>query len=330
MKDFQNEIFESSEKSSVNVARVLDKDSLNFYHELMLAGHVAEAMGALAIDLYGYRAKHTEAEWKAFAKETVLAHPIREFIHRDPFTWRSFSKPRGYAGDAVMLDMIYRGKDANGSDDSVAETLLAYTTGRPAPNAVRNRAQVLANLIDEAVAKRADARILALAAGHLREVEIAKNLNGSFRGEIIALDQDSESLAEVERTYASRGIKAMRTSIKPLLAGKLDLQGFDLVYAAGLFDYLTQPVAKALSEKMFAMLNPGGRMLIANFVPDIPDVGYMESFMDWQLIYRDGETMRDLIANLEAGQIERIDITFDETRNIVYLTLTKRERVAAR
>lgn len=313
-------------KRSMNGARGLGKEAPDFYHERMLAGHIAEVMGALFIDLFGYRKKHSEAEWTVFLKDTVLAHPIREFIHRDPFTWRAFSKPRGYAGDAVMLDMIYRGSDENGGDDSVAQTLFGYTTGRPAPDAVRNRARVLANLIDEVVERRADARILALAAGHLREVEIAKSLGVSFRGEIIALDQDSESLAVVQGAYASRGVKAMTAPIKYLLAGKFDLQGFDLVYAAGLFDYLTQPIAKALSEKMFAMLNPGGRMLIANFVPGIPDVGYMESFMDWHLIYRDEAAMRDLARSLPTGQIAQTGISFDETRNIVYLTVTKHER----
>jgi len=28
-------------------------------------------------------------------------------VHADPLTYRAFSKPRGYAGDAVMMDHIY-------------------------------------------------------------------------------------------------------------------------------------------------------------------------------------------------------------------------------
>jgi hypothetical protein len=34
------------------------------------------------------------------------------------------------------------------------------------------------------------------------------------------------------------------------------------------------------------MLKPGGRLLVANFLHDLPNVGYMESFMGWPLIYR--------------------------------------------
>lgn len=33
-------------------------------------------------------------------------HPLREIILSDPYSRRAFEKPRGYAGNAVMLDYI--------------------------------------------------------------------------------------------------------------------------------------------------------------------------------------------------------------------------------
>lgn len=305
----------------------LNDDVLSRLLDRMHAGHVADAMGELVIGLFKHRAGQSCDEWKDFVSQTILAHPIREFIHRDPFTYRSFSKPRGYAGDAVMLDMIYRGwPDGLSGKDAAAQALLDYTTNRPAPCAVRNRAQTLAGLIDETVQRCNDARILALASGHLREIEQTRNEAGILRGEIVALDQDAESLAVVERDYASRGVRTLHASIKHLLAGKIDLRGFDLVYAAGLFDYLPQPIAKALCERMFDMLDPGGRMLVANFVPNIPDVGYMESFMDWHLVYRDEAAMRDLAAAIPRERMADLDLSFDATRNIAYLSVVRGSR----
>lgn len=299
--------------------------ALDHWLEQLQAGRIAEVMGELAVDLFDCRAALSPGEWKKFVGNTVLAHPIREFIHRDPFTYRSFAKPRGYAGDAVMLDLIYRGwPDGLPDEDGVAKVLLGYTTNRPAPCAVRNRARKLAELIDDSVERRNDARILALASGHLREIEAASSTVGAFRGEIVAFDQDAESLAVVERDYSGRGVRVLHASIKHLLAGRLDLRGFDLVYAAGLFDYLPQPVAKSLCERMFDMLNPGGRIFVANFAPGIPDVGYMESLMDWHLIYRDEAAMRGLVSGIPRERITDLDVSLDVTRNVVYLSAVAR------
>ena len=31
---------------------------------------------------------------------------------------------------------------------------------------------------------------------------------------------------------------------------------------------------------------PGGRLLLANFTPDTPDIGFMEAISEWHLVYR--------------------------------------------
>jgi extracellular factor (EF) 3-hydroxypalmitic acid methyl ester biosynthesis protein len=300
--------------------------NLDVFYENMLAGRVFETMESLVAELYEQRAARSAADWKAYVANTVMAHPIRELLHRDPFTFRAFSKPRGYAGDAAMLDMIYRGMPNDGFDEPVGSEIFRYTTNGVAPRAVRNRRQRLAALIDETVRNRRDARILALASGHLREIEISETIDAKFAGEIFALDQDVESLAVIDEEHGVRGFQTVHAPIKRLLAGRLDLRGFDLVYAAGLFDYLLQPVAKALCTRMFEMLNPGGRMLVANFVPGIPDVGYMESFMDWYLIYRNESEMRELASDVPKNEIATLELSSDDTGNIIYLAARRKER----
>lgn len=37
-------------------------------------------------------------------REVVRAHRLGAIVQQDPFTRRAASKPRGYAGDAVMMD----------------------------------------------------------------------------------------------------------------------------------------------------------------------------------------------------------------------------------
>ncbi len=77
------------------------------------------------------------------------------------------------------------------------------------------------------------------------------------------------------------------------LAGIRD-QDLDLVYAAGLYDYLPDSIAQALTARMFAMLKPGGRCYLVNFAPETYDIAYMDSYMDWQLIYRDNNALQSV------------------------------------
>ena len=107
--------------------------------------------------------------------------------------------------------------------------------------------------------------------------------------EFVALDQDADSLAHVNRAYAGTGVRTVQASVKSILSGKIAFEGFDFVYAAGLYDYLAERVATRFTRLMFDMLAPGGRLLVANFAPVLPEVGYMETFMDWKLIYRTAE-----------------------------------------
>jgi hypothetical protein len=51
--------------------------------------------------------------------------------------------------------------------------------------------------------------------------------------------------------YAQLGIRTMPGSVRQILSGKAKLGRYDFVYAAGLFDYLSAPVAAALTCRMF-------------------------------------------------------------------------------
>ena len=64
-------------------------------------------------------------------------------------------------------------------------------------------------------------------------------------------------------------------------------------------------------------------MVVANFMPGIRDVGYMEAFMDWRLIYRTRHDMTDLTMEIEEPEIRDLRLFTEESRNIIFLRLTK-------
>ncbi len=262
--------------------------------------------------------------WPAFRVE-CLAHPLRNLLHADPFTWRAFSKPRGYAGDAVMMDYIYSMGETTSAAQAttpLGRAIFRYMDTRPSARAVRFRRGLIGRMLDQA-ANRPDARVLAVAAGHLREVELSMAARERRFAEFIAFDQDEASLAVVNRDYARFGVKTQQGSVRHILAGKAALGRYDFIYAAGLYDYLSAPVAAAFTRKMFQMTRPGGTLLIPNFLTGIRDVGYMESFMDWDLIYRDHSHMYEIAMSLPLDQISAIELFNDPDDTIAFLTVTK-------
>ena len=92
------------------------------------------------------------------------------------------------------------------------------------------------------------------------------------RAEIALLDQDAGALehardriqalaaqADVEVT-----LRCVNTSIKTVITDGLD-DSYDLVYSAGLFDYLKDPAVRAAGTRLVDALAPGGHAVIGNF-----------------------------------------------------------------
>lgn len=129
-------------------------------------GRAWEAIHTLVMSLKARRADMHPNEWRRYVQEELLQHPVRAFAHACPFTRRCFEKPRGYAGDVVMLDYIY-GVDPipQGELDTVTEEVFRYTTNSPATRALRYRRRVLAQISDETCEQNPAARILSLACG---------------------------------------------------------------------------------------------------------------------------------------------------------------------
>jgi hypothetical protein len=313
----------STSNSSQNVPLAPGLGGLEAVYQDICRGRIAAGLEDLINDL-SVRREDAPEEWPKFARACV-DHPLRRLLHQDPFTYRAFSKPRGYAGDAVMMDYIYglgEASTAARGATPLGRTIFAHLSTRPSAHAVRYRRRLLASLIDRTAYRGGDS-VFALAAGHLREVELSGAVQNGEIASFVAMDQDAASLAVVARDYARLGISAVSGSVRHILSGKAQPGEFDFVYAAGLFDYLDAPVATALTCKLFDMTRPGGMLLIPNFKTGAPDSGYMEAFMDWRLIYRNHDDMGALAAALPADGVADFEIFDDDDDTITFLLVSK-------
>ncbi len=303
----------------------LETAILNSTFEKIKNGQVEEGMNDLLPALKARRLKSAKHEWQEFVHQ-CLCHPLRELLHQDPFTHRAFSKPRGYSGDAELLDFIYgreEGWPLPAGTSDLGRQLFEYTTGSSACEAVRARRGFIADLLDQLVDDVPRPHVLSVAAGHLREALLSAAVKRRKFGRYVALDSDLRSLEEINRCFATYGIETEAGAIRQLLMQKLHVGQFDFIYSTGLYDYMPLAAAQRLTSSLFHMLRPRGRLLVANFLPGILDLGYMESYMDWKLIYRTRHQILEVSEEVPQADIRDIRIFTEENQNIIFLQVTK-------
>ena len=140
--------------------------------DLIHSGDGVTSINLLCNRLADFRAKASPREWTIFKRE-CLEHPIREVLHQDPYTHRAFTKPRGYAGDAVMLDYLYSGRFPVGTTP-LGQTVFEGTTTTSNGRSVVERRDHFARIIDEEAEQVSGLRVVSLACGHLREAQQSK------------------------------------------------------------------------------------------------------------------------------------------------------------
>jgi SAM-dependent methyltransferase len=228
----------------------------------------------------------------------------------------------------VVLDFVYEDREPQRLGTTpIGVGVNRFLCAQSSITALRGRRDRLARSIDRVSGERADARILSVACGHLRESHRSRAVLERQVGEFLALDQDVQSLGVIDSEVGHLGVKPVPGSVKSILRNTLRFESMDLIYAAGLYDYLSQPIATRLTGQLFSMLRPGGRLLLANYADPHEGAafkGYMEAFMDWWLVYREEADVAGWMEEIPRTQVQRYELFRDETENLVYLELTRR------
>jgi len=285
----------------------------------------------LLFTLYGLdnlRRSLPPQEWKHFCETQTSKHPLHKLLLHDPYTRRAFEKPRGYAGDAVMLDYLYGYNILSDSiKNPIGKSVFYFTTHSDPGEAVRHRRKYIAQLIDDIASKATTPiSVLSLGAGHVREAELSKAIQIKQIKHLIAFDQDKESLSVVKNQYECYNIIPVQGKVKTLFQPQFSLGKFDFIYAPCLFDYLDQYAGTQLVQWMFNALNEGGHLLVSNFREDVPNTlyrTYMEAFMQWFLVYRTDDQVIDLFSELNPHHIEKFNFTTDPLCNIAFALVKK-------
>lgn len=256
-------------------------------------------------------------------REECLNHPLANLLLQEPMTKWSNEKPRGYSGDAVLIDYMYRLKSCNLQDSFLGRELYGHLSCCESVSAVRWRANHIANEIEsfqKQLGKKID--VFSVASGHLRELAYIPDADQKIN-RYLCLDQDERSNNEVKKTYEQYDfVEIIDDSINHIYKRKLVDQKFDFIYSSGLFDYLNDKLASRMIEILYNNLKEGGQMIIPNFKKGIEEKIYMDTFMKWNLIYRDETEMLSLAENLKIPFSQK-EIYYDDLDKVVYLKITK-------
>ncbi len=268
---------------------------------------VSVGMTFLFEQLEKLRCESSPDEWLNLVSIGQLHH-LCNVLQECPLTSHSFVRPRGYPGDAALLDYIYYGSEdkCNFSNDTTdcGRAIFRWLVTTRAARAVQARREYIAAEIDSL--KDTHATILSVAAGHCREIDICRTLSLANSRSLTALDQDADSIAEIKRAYHGQRISTEVDSVLSLLRRGKHPGPYDLIYSLGLYDYLPDRLANRLTTALFKRLNPAGRLIIANFVPGIPDRGFMEMYLRWNLIYRDQTQLKQVSSAISLGQLAAV------------------------
>ncbi|HLX70872.1 MAG TPA: class I SAM-dependent methyltransferase [Verrucomicrobiae bacterium] len=261
-------------------------------------------------------------------------HPL---LLSSPFVYRTFAKPLGYAGDYEMVNMMFRNECEGGS--LFAKMINAYALQLPPIVAHRNRISYLCDKITEeawrASRRGQSLRVFNLGCGPAHEVQqflgkgnvsdVAEFTLADFNDETVA--HTSYGLNELRRKYGSRAkVQVIKRTAHHLLKHAdrpvQSSQGeqYDMIYCAGLFDYLSDKVCRKLKEVFYNMLAPGGLLITTN-VDVHPSRNEMEYFLEWHLIHRNTEQMRSLTP--EGANPENVKLLRDQTGVNIFLEIRK-------
>jgi len=272
------------------------------------------------------------------AHRAYIKRQLHPLLLASPFLYRTFQKPLGYAGDYEMVNMIVR--DPLEGASLFAKIVNLWFWQQPPAEAHRNRIDYLAQkLLEETVRiARQDrpTRVLNLGCGPACEVQrFLADSELSDRIQFTLLDFNEETLAHT-RTVLNRkkqrhgrntAIQFVKKSVNQILKeGARTVEGspqskYDLVYCAGLFDYLSDQICQRLMSILYGWVAPGGLLLATNVHVCNPRRLTMEYVMEWNLIYRDRARMAAL--QPERATTDDLLISSDATGVNVYLEVRK-------
>jgi hypothetical protein len=295
MEKFKAELFDLSHQLQRNEA-IGNPDVEVEKRCLEVLGELNSSLSEFKLAMAG--TGYEEVMWGYVFKE------VFPYFMRSRFAERAYFKPKGYAGDFLMMEHIYA--DEPKGEGKLGEIIDTFCLRRPGSLAIRGRRKLLTEelgrICSDLFAERKNARIMNLACGPNRELfDFLKQCEHDERVEALCVDVDSEALQYTNQFVNvfphSASVRLLSENVIKWSLGRTSQQlgKFDVIYSAGLCDYLDTRLFRALITQCHKHLNPGGTVILGNFA-EYPDSIFLDKLLRWELIYRSEDDLKELFA----------------------------------
>ncbi|MBL9129679.1 MAG: class I SAM-dependent methyltransferase [Verrucomicrobiaceae bacterium] len=232
------------------------------------------------------------AEVLAYARDLTARH------FTGTLQAQALERKYGYSGDFEIIDAIYR---QSISPRPELRCWDLYFHAQAAPVAVRNRKAYLKRLLDLHYASKLSPpmRVLDVASGPARDLREWMLDNPAADVHFDCIDADVHAIEHARRLCAPfiERVEFHHRNAMRFLPSK----GYDVVWSAGLFDYLMDRSFVFLLKSLLAVTRPGGEVVVGNFSPLNPSRDYMELLGDWTLQHRTEKMLVELAREAGAG-----------------------------
>lgn len=272
---------------------------------------------------------------RAFARR--LLHPL---VLCSPFVYRTYHKPLGYAGDYEMVNMILRQPYEGAS--LFAKIVNVCFLKNPPAEAHRNRIKYLTRMLVEESRRVRQAgrrmKVFNLGCGPAKEVQdFMRQHDIADSADFTLLDFNDETLEHATRQlnearttrHRQTGLKLLKKSVHQILkeagraGGELESGQYDVVYCAGLFDYMSDRICKRLMNIFYDLLAPGGLLIATNVDASKPFRHSMEFILEWHLICRNHDQLA--VLNPDKAPRDQFKVTHESTGVNVFIEVRKPE-----
>ncbi len=239
------------------------------------------------------------------------------YITTDTMQGYVLMKPLGYHGDYVIIERIYT-QWLSPKPHLVNWDIFFHH--QAAPQAVVNRKQYFLNILTSLNSQKEPRDVLNIGCGPSNDIiEFLEKENSHVSFECVDYDKDAidYSYNKMKGKNLLHHVCFHRENALKYVPTKL----FDLIWSAGLFDYLNDNYFKMLLNKVLNFVKRGGEIIIGNFSVSNPTRDYMECG-NWFLYHR---TEEDLIRlGTECGiPREQISVKSEPLGVNLFLHLTK-------